>query len=265
MNTTTITITALALAATAATASPITVTIENTSADGGFFFTPVWVGFHDGSFDSYDTSADADLFDGITQIAEGGNTAPISDRFAANNPGATQATLASVAFDGDAPVYSPGESASFDIDVADSATNRYFSFASMIVPSNDLFVGNDNPFAYNIFNKDGSFAGPVTIEFYGRDVRDNGSEFNNASGGAAFSALGGDSASEDGVIRAFFSDSGDIDYLASFVGTGTANGDSIDQIFTESTLLGRITIVPAPSSIALAIVGAPLLTRRRRN
>ena len=43
-----------------AQSTEVKVKIENLTDTGGVFFTPVWVGFHDGTFDSYDTGAAPD-------------------------------------------------------------------------------------------------------------------------------------------------------------------------------------------------------------
>ena len=56
--------------------------------------------------------------------------------FSAADPGATVGTV------GSAPTL-PGGTASGLFSV-DTALNRYFSFAAMVVPSNDFFLGNDN-------------------------------------------------------------------------------------------------------------------------
>jgi len=110
----------------------ISIHIENTSASDGFFFLPFWVAPHNGGFDSYDGGALASNFPGITEIAEGGNTGPISTAFDASAAGlawGAQATQTAVSFAGDAPVFSPGESSTFTLDVGDSSVNRYFSYA----------------------------------------------------------------------------------------------------------------------------------------
>jgi len=260
---------AVAMAGSAVNAEVISIQIENTGASDGFFFTPFWVSASNGGFDSYNTGEVAGGFPGITEIAEGGNTGPLSDAFsmsAAGLAGGVETTATAVAFGGDAPVFSPGESTIFDLDVGDSSVNRYFSFASMVIPSNDLFVGNDNPFSYAIFDMAGNFNGTTVIEIYGRDVNDNGSEFNSATGGAAFSANGGSSVSESGMIRDFFTESGDSAYLTSFIGSDTANGAMIGSAFGADDLIARITItqIPTPGGLAALIGGGLLMGRRRR-
>ncbi|VAW48354.1 hypothetical protein MNBD_GAMMA04-105, partial [hydrothermal vent metagenome] len=37
----------------------VKVKVENLSPEGGLYFTPLWVGFHDGLFDLYDRGAAA--------------------------------------------------------------------------------------------------------------------------------------------------------------------------------------------------------------
>lgn len=247
-----------------AQADDITITVENTMASDGFFFTPVWLSAHDGSFNTYDTGTMASDWSGLTELAEGGDTSLVSARFAAMNPGGADATLAAVAGMGDAPVFSPGESASMTLNVGDASVNRYFSFASMIVPSNDLFMGNDDPMAYELFDAMGNFNGPITIDIYGSQVNDAGTEVNDAFGGAAFSANGGMSVDEAVNIRAFFSDPNDDAYLDSFLGSMTGDGSTIGSTFSSDDLIARITIVPAPASLSLLGIGGLGLIRRRR-
>jgi hypothetical protein len=254
----------LATFAAVVSAAEVQVTIENPQTAGQFFFTPVWLGAHDGNFDTYDGGALASGFPGITEIAETGDAMVLSDRFETEQPGGAQLTAASVVGDGDAPVYSPGESNTFSLDVGDETVNRYFSYASMVVPSNDLFFANGNPTAHELFDIAGNFQGPLTIEVFGADVNDNGSEVNDAMGGAAFSVLGGDSVDESLVVRDFFGQPGDAAYLNSFVGTGTVSGDTILSTFTENDLIARITVTPEPSTIGLLALGIAATGRRRR-
>ena len=261
---------ALAFTGASLHAETISVTIENTMGADSFFFTPVWFAAHNGGFDSFDVGSLASNFPGITSLAENGNTSPLSNAFAssaAGIAGGVDGTLAAVAFAGDAPVYSPGESATFSIDVGNSSVNRFFSFASMVVPSNDLFFGNDDATAYELFDLVGNFNGDIVINIYGRDVYDNGTEFNSATNDAAFSVNDGQSISEAGIIRSFFSESSDVDYLDSFLQSGTANGATIGSTFGADDIIATITIsqVPAPSGALALLGGGLMMTRRRRS
>ncbi|MDF1810190.1 MAG: spondin domain-containing protein [Phycisphaerales bacterium] len=260
----------LIVAASGANAEAVSVTIENTMASDSFFFTPFWISAHNGSFDTYDSGASAADFAGLTQLAETGNTGPLSDAFSASAAGAaggTQATVTASAFDGDAPVFSPGESTSFNLDVGDASVNRYFSFASMVIPSNDLFVANGNPVAYQLFDELGNFTGETVIEIYGRDVNDNGSEVNSAGNDAAFSTNDGQSLPEFGDIRDLFSNDADSGYLDSFIGSTTANGATIGSSFGAGDLIARITItqVPTPGTATLLMGSGLMMMRRRRS
>ncbi len=258
-------IVALAAMATAR-AVDIDITIENTQPSGYFYFTPFWVASHNGGFDSYDGGDFAAGFPGITEIAEVGNTGPISAAFSASAAGAAggaQDTITAVSGPGDAPVFGPGESQTVTLDIGDATVNRYFSYASMVVPSNDLFVANGNPLAHELFDAAGNFLGPVTINLFGSSVNDNGTETNSAVNDAAFSALDGQSLPENVVVRNFFTAPGDADYLDSFVGTQVATGDTITGAFGADTLIGRITITPEPGSLALLAGLLPLALRRR--
>jgi hypothetical protein len=245
-------------------AADVQVTIENPQSSGQFFLTPFWIAAHNGQFDSYDGGSMAPAF--LTPLAELGDTGPISTAFT-NSPagGGAQATVTAVAGMGDAPVFSPGESTQFTLNVNDPAQNQYFSYASMVVPSNDLFVANGNPTAHQIFDANGDFTGPVTIEIFGSAVNDNGTEVNNANGDAAFSVNGGMRMAESNVIRNLFTQAGDADYLASFIGSGTASGDTITSAFGASDLVARIIITPEPASAALLGLGGLVALRRRRN
>jgi len=257
-------IAAAAITAQGATAGTISITVENIGPAGGFSLTPFWLATHDGSFTTFQSGTMASGWAGLTEVAEEGNTGPLSNRFAmspAGMAGGSQGTLLQP--DG-APVFSPGESATFNMAIGNPLANRYFSYASMVVPSNDLFIGNANGMAYEIFDASGKFNGPVEILVYGSMVYDNGSEVNNAFGGAAFSTNGGNSVDEFENIRPFFTSPGDAGYLASFLGTGTADGGTITSTFGPDDVIARITIVPAPPVLLAALPLAFLGRRRRR-
>jgi len=61
----------------------------------------------------------------------------------------------------------------FDLNPTD---DTYFSFLSMVIPSNDAFIGNDDPLAYKII--DGGFQ-PQVIDIFGSMVWDAGTEIND--------------------------------------------------------------------------------------
>ncbi len=150
----------------------VTVKIENLAPMSGNFLTPFWVGFHDGSFDMYNPGEAASA--ALERLAEDGNTGPLSDAFAASGAGATDATLPGP----NGPI-APNDTLmhTFTLDAADPM-DRYMSFASMVIPSNDAFVGNGDPVAYPIFDASGTV---VATDFFivGSWVRDAGTEVND--------------------------------------------------------------------------------------
>ena len=249
----------------------IRITVSNEQASGGFYFTPLWMGLHDGTFDSFNPGAPAvPAFPFIEPLAELGDTGAITSAFASSNPGGLQGTLLS----GGAPPFGPGESAAMDFHVTDPMAQRYLSFGAMIVPSNDLFFGNDDPMAYELFDADGKFNGPMTILILGGDVYDAGTEANDPLDGAAFvdgvDAMLGTSTS-DPITRFLLLPGASAD-LAALTGLTTANGDTISLPFNADTVIASISIqsVPEPSSVLLVSMGAGAvgvagLVRRRRH
>lgn len=258
---------AAAIGAPMVAASTIDITIENTQGAGGLSFTPFWVGLHNGGFDSYDGGASAAGFGGLEELAELGQTAPISAAFSASAAGLAGGVDTTLANSNAAPVFSPGETQTFTLDAVDATINRYFSYASMIVPTNDLFVANGNPFAHEIFDAAGNFNGPVTISIFGRDVNDAGTEVNDADNGAAFldgidGQLG--TAEIGAVVTNYFDIDTTGDYLDTLIGRTTVDGGLVSSRFSAGDLIARITIVPAPGTGTLAGLGLLAVARRRR-
>ena len=157
----------------------VMVTIENLAPQQGTWLTPFWVGFHDGSFDTYDggTPASNDPQPGsvaMERLCEDGNTGPISEEFAALVPSGTDTTLA-----GPNGPLGPGDRAvgNFVLNPSDPHI-RYFSYAAMIIPSNDFCLSNGDPQAHPLFDADGNLvAEPFFIT--GAEALDAGTEVND--------------------------------------------------------------------------------------
>ena len=154
----------------------VTVTIENLSPERGTALTPLWVGFHDGNFDTYDRDRPASA--GLESLAEDGDTSLISAEFFNSDTGLVDGTIT-----GDRGVtpgiIDVGETTSFTFSVDRSlASSRYFNYASMVLPSNDAFIANGNPFAHEIFDLDGNFIG-ADFTISGNEVLDAGTEVND--------------------------------------------------------------------------------------
>ncbi|WP_197524657.1 spondin domain-containing protein [Botrimarina hoheduenensis] len=245
------------LVSSAAVAQPLTITVENLSGTDGFFLTPVWYGFHNGSFDLFSPGSPASP--GLEALAEDGIVSVLQGEFAA--PGRLQGVIANPAGFPGAPIIDAGETATTQVTPINPAGYRYFSYASMVIPSNDAFIGNGNPTAYEIFNAAGEFNGTRVIEIFGSNIWDSGTEVNDTFG-AAFSTVGGTATDEGGVVALHTG-------LANFEGTGTPAGFNVAVGAAPGAgdLIARITIsqVPEPASLGLigTIVMAAAGARRR--
>ena len=171
-----------ALFASTVSAAPDTrvlLTIENLAPTNGNFLTPHWVGFHDGTFDTYNGGTPADTLpqagsDAIERLAEDGNTEPIAGVFGLLAPNGVQATVP-----GPTGPLAPGEVTQrvFLLDSL-SGDHRFFSYASMVIPSNDFWYSNGNPQANEIFDAQGNLvASPFIVT--NEDILDAGTEVND--------------------------------------------------------------------------------------
>ena len=159
-----------------AKAEEITITVENLSPNQGLVLTPFWVGFHEGSYDLF--ALDMPASEGLEIIAEDGDTSVLSEEFLSSDAARTEGVIRGE--DG-SPLIQPGASASVTVDVdLTSPSSRYFSYASMILPSNDGFIGNGDGLSYPLFDTSDNFIG---IEFVvtGAQVWDAGTEVNDES------------------------------------------------------------------------------------
>ena len=148
--------------------SQVTVSIENLAPTNGTRLTPVWVGFHNGDFDTFDGGSAAS--DALESLAEDGNNTLLSQDFINSGVGSIDGTV------GAAPVQ-PGDVVTETFAV-DTSTGQYFSFASMVLPSNDTFIGNGDPEAYELFDDAGNFLG-ADILVLGSRAYDAGTEVND--------------------------------------------------------------------------------------
>jgi hypothetical protein len=240
-----------------ASAEAIEITFENLLPSGSPAFTPVFFGLHDGGFDLFDSGTPASA--ALELVAELGDTSMLSAEFVATPGTGPSGTAAG-------PVLGGG-STLITFDPADPTSSRYLTFATMVVPSNDLFIGNGNPMGIEIFDAGGSFVGPITIDIFGADVWDAGTEMNDALDGAAFlqGVDGTRGTPEGGVVQLFFDQPDAVAYLDSLVGLTTAPGFVIEQTFGEMTPIARITIIPAPGAVCIFLLAALGTTRRRRH
>lgn len=240
----------LATAAQAATVQ-VTVSVENLAPAGGIAFAPLHVGFHQGVFDGFDEGAAAAA--GIVSVAENGSGSAWQPAFAAADPMATRGTVGGVLLAGGMA------SQTF---LVDTALNPFFTFAAMVVPSNDFFIGNDGATQYPLFDAAGHLL-IAEIMQSAADIWDAGSEaFDPAA--AAFVGDASGHTDQNGVVNRNFAE------LAQFDGLTTAAGYTFASQLQSGTPIYRIRFdaqtVPAPATAWLAVCGLAGLgaTRRRR-
>jgi hypothetical protein len=156
----------------------------------------------------------------------------------------------------------PGATASVVFEI-DPKVNRFFTFASMVVPSNDLFIGNDDPMQYELFDLSGNL-NLSEITLLGGDIWDAGSEAADPANAAFIE--GGMNAlrtAENDVVNFSF------DELNVFDGLTTAAGYAFDTQIAGSSEVYRIsftdvTAVPEPGTFGLMFLGSLALIARRR-
>ncbi|GAB5402497.1 MAG: hypothetical protein Aurels2KO_07280 [Aureliella sp.] len=279
----------LASAADAAIVN-VNVQVENLSPTGGVAFTPVWVGFHSGNFDTYNSGAAAGrVATGLERLAEDGDVSVLSADFLAgqtyvNNSGVNGAVASNGSTTGRVsgaigspsgpPPLQPGQSATAMFALDDGGANNFFSYASMILPSNDFFIGNGAPQSIdlsNILANGGSVSflvgAPGTVNDAGTEAED----FNFTPANGLFGLSGGQTGPNQGA-----------DDPSAFV--RSVNGNPFDGFanipngadltnfnFNDASLytgggIGRITItaVPEPGSLALLLAGSSMFVLRRR-
>ncbi|MDJ0661527.1 MAG: spondin domain-containing protein [Crocosphaera sp.] len=203
---TVLTVGSVVTTASAAQALTLRVQVDNIGPDGGVAVTPVWVGFHDGSFDSYNGTLPAEP--GLERIAEDGDTSLISQDFLNNltyidtsSGTPVSATVLSTQVGtrvdgaiGGGPIEA-GNSAMSIFEVTPDDSNRYFSYASMILPSNDYYVANGNPLAHSLTSLFTGAETEISFEIgLAGLVNDAGTEINDfatSAGNGLFGLPGG--------------------------------------------------------------------------
>ncbi|MFN0185104.1 MAG: spondin domain-containing protein [Aquabacterium sp.] len=230
----------------------VTVTVHNLAPTNNVSFAPLHFGFNAGVFDAFNLGGVATA--PIISVAEGGSGTDWQPAFAAADPTAQRGTVGGLLL--------PGASASLTLSV-DTMLNPFFTFAAMVVPSNDFFIGNDSPTRYRVFDVMGNLA-LSSIDQQARQIWDAGSEvFDPAA--AAFVGNNDLRAQQNSVVAFNFAE------LAGFNGlttganyvfhSGLAAADNVYRISFE------IAPVPEPQTWALllaGLAGVGAVARRRR-
>ena len=241
-----------AIAASASTAEAVSIRVD-VETTGPVGLAPAFVAFHDGSYDIFNVgdvaSADLEL------LAELGDPSALV--------GAAPAGVTAGGFAPGGPFAPNGGSGSAVFSVTTEQSS--FSFASMVLPSNDYFVGTDNPI--NIASLvSGSNGDSVTVEFF--NVYDAGTELEDlafAPGGPLVGILtpsdppgGVETAEPIAIVLG-------PDPFGSFANL-PAGFDTTGIDFTNGSVARvTLTVVPEPATFGLTMLagGALLMARRR--
>lgn len=249
--------------ATIVKAATIRVTVESLTPDNGTLLTPVWTGFHDGNFDIYDQGEEA--FPGLESIAEDGDFADLSAEFLDSGAGTVDGAVFG------APVIAPGTTATATFELDETlASSQYFSYASMVLPSNDAFVANGNPLAHQIIDDNGNFIGADFI-IAGSEVLDAGTEVNDegATTTAFFSQpVPNTGTTEGGIVEDHpgFIPGGRILSSSQFANADfTAAGYNIARIRVEQVNASATTPEPGISFGLFILSGISVLACRQRS
>ncbi|GAB2677794.1 hypothetical protein GCM10027170_04460 [Aliiglaciecola aliphaticivorans] len=249
-----------------ANATTIEVQVSSLFDDGGLAMTPVWLGFHDGTFDSFDVGSAASS--SLQSLAENGMTGGIESDFSSSNATGVQTVLAAPT--GAAPVFEPGETANSELLEIDAMNSGYFSFLSMLIPTNDAFIGNENPMAYSLFNDDGNFVG-LDILVLGSSVWDSGTELNRGYGSPFLQGADAEARQNESGVVTFHNGLEVLPGGLAIIGGTTATGYTIDQAAADFTQSGfevaRITVsqVPEPATFGFFAIGLlGLMARLKR-
>ena len=230
----------------------VTVTIDNLAPANSVSFAPLHLGFNNGSFDAFNIGTAGAA--GIVSVAEGGAGTAWQADFAAADPTATRGTIGG-------PLFPSGQkSASF---LVDTVLNPYFTFAAMVIPSNDFFIGNDSPTEYKLFNGAGQLQ-INTITLKAHEIWDAGSEVYDPAA-AAFVGNNSLRSAQNSVVAFNFAE------FYGFNGLTTGAGYTFNSQLAANTDVYRISFsaaaVPEPESYALmaaGLLGLGTLLRRRR-
>ncbi|MCO6042617.1 spondin domain-containing protein [Aeoliella sp. ICT_H6.2] len=257
-----LTVAAMACVMQSAAAVQVRVTVRNTGVSDSVALSPIIMAAHDGSVDLFSSGSLASA--GIEDVAEmGGPGATLIGEVTTAQ--ATAVTEVGVATSGGfgPGILIPGAEASYVLSL-DPTMNRYFSYAAMVVPSNDSFIGNDDPMGVELFDGGGNFVG-AGFELTGSQIWDAGSEVNDLAGAAYID--GGDAAlgTEDSSPVSLVSDLND--QFGTYLGLTTPTGTTFNSLppANEGFVTFSFQVVPEPASYMIAGMGAlGLLLLRRR-
>ena len=197
---------------------------------------------------------------------------PLSNVFAANGtlaPTSVTQTGSRVQDTLGGPL-APGGAAMGTFSVDNTGANRYFSYASMVLPSSDYYVANGNPLAHDL---SGLMLGDSLSFFIGAPgtVNDAGTEINDfatSAGNGLFGIPGGQTGPNQGADENGVNANVTMPF-ANFLNVPTGGLPSEFDFNTYDNGIARVDVeaVPIPAPLAMlgaVIAGAGLIARRQK-
>jgi Ca2+-binding RTX toxin-like protein len=177
----------------------IQVTVTNLQQPNGALLTPFFLATTNGSYDFFNAGSSASV--SLERLAEDGSTGPRLTAALASG-GVHQAVATS-----GGPI-APGSTRTVSL-LADplNPLTQNLSYASMVIPSNDAFIGNDDPSELALFDANGNVIRRTGSNAYivgGDEVWDSGTEVNDeipANTAALAQANPNTGTTENAVIR----------------------------------------------------------------
>ncbi len=135
---------------------------------------PILTVFHDGSIDLFDMGRSVSTE--LGWLASEGHVVPLIEALRAEHPDAvinmvTNSFMGAGVF-GDLTPTARSQN-------LDPERHRYFSYVAKVGPSDDAFVGNEDPRQHEVFNENGVYQGPLVVKVHGGDVLDAGVKAND--------------------------------------------------------------------------------------
>lgn len=232
----------------------VTVTIQNLAPANSISFAPLRVGFNNGSFDSFNNGQVATA--PIISVAEGGSGSAWFPAFAAADSTSVRGSVGGALL--------PGQTATNTFTI-NYLSNPYFTFGSMVIPSNDHFIGNDSPTQFRLFDNFGNLQ-INSIFQRTNNIWDAGSElFDPANAAFLVGGVNDQRTPQNGVVNFNFAE------LSGYNGLTTAAGYVFNSQLTSNQDIYRINFVasvPEPGSMTLAAIapfGWAIMRRLRKN
>jgi hypothetical protein len=253
---------------TQATIIDVTVTVTNLAPTNSVSFSPLHLGFHNGTFDAFDLGSPAS--EAIISIAEGGSGSDWFPAFAAAEPNAVLGTVANGGPSvpsgnaGIGNIFTSTASSTFRVD---TSQNAFFTFANMVVPSNDLFLSNDSPI--RLFDSIGNLLVSQILQT-GASIWDANSEVADPSAAAFIQGgINGNRTEEGGLVAFDFSELSVFDSLTTAAGytfdySQLANNTPLYSISFDTSTVS----VPEPATFtlfALGVLGLAIRHKRKQN